>query len=281
MTICLIILLFYISITADNFVISFLSISTLPYGNYYSKRSSTILSQTTNRNDVTVNSKPNKSERFIHPQVYKMFQRAQYLARNGENVVAQRLLIRCLELNPYDSHSWLALARLEAKWGNIERSREIFSQGIVKCPNNIHLLQAWGHMEQKYGNQTLAQIYLSAALTIDPYNAYVCHTLSSLELRNNNVKRAREILTPVFEKKPTSAICTSLAELERQEGNISKAKDILVYGLKKCRLEKSKILLSLAWLEEEAFRYLMQHLVSFYLNNCLIIYFVSCVIFLQ
>ena len=33
------------------------------------------------------------------PQVFKMFQRAQYLMRNGDNVVAQRLLIRCLELN--------------------------------------------------------------------------------------------------------------------------------------------------------------------------------------
>ena len=55
--------------------------------------------------DVIANSKPsNKNERFIHPQVFKMFQRAQYLLRNGENVVAQRLLLRCLELNPYDSH---------------------------------------------------------------------------------------------------------------------------------------------------------------------------------
>ena len=108
-------------------------------------------------------------------------------------------------------------------------------------------------MEQKYGNQTLAEIYLYEALKLDPYNAYVCHTLSNLEMRNNNIKRAREILTPVFEKKPTSAICTSLADLERQEGNIDKAKDVLVYGLKKCRSEKSKMLLALAWLEEEAY----------------------------
>lgn len=46
--------------------------------------------------------KPN--QRFIHPQVYKMFHRAQYLMKTGENAVAQRLLLRCLELNPFDSH---------------------------------------------------------------------------------------------------------------------------------------------------------------------------------
>ena len=41
-----------------------------------------------------------KQTRFIHPQVFKMFQRAQTLMKNGDNVVAQRLLMRCLELNP-------------------------------------------------------------------------------------------------------------------------------------------------------------------------------------
>lgn len=33
-----------------------------------------------------------------------MFHRAQFLVRQGDNVVAQRLLLRCLELNPFDSH---------------------------------------------------------------------------------------------------------------------------------------------------------------------------------
>jgi hypothetical protein len=59
--------------------------------------------------------------------------------RNGDNVVAQRLLIRCLELNPCDSHSWLALAQLEAKLGNIERARDVFSQSVMRCPNNVYV----------------------------------------------------------------------------------------------------------------------------------------------
>lgn len=89
-----------------------------------------------------------RTERFVHPQVFKMFHRAQHLLRNGENTVARRLLVRCLELNPFDSHSWLALARLEVKLGNLEMARKLFIEASIRCPNNVHLLHARGHMEQ-------------------------------------------------------------------------------------------------------------------------------------
>lgn len=37
-------------------------------------------------------------------KVLKMFRRAQFLIRNGDNAVAKKLLQRCLELSPFDSH---------------------------------------------------------------------------------------------------------------------------------------------------------------------------------
>ena len=45
-------------------------------------------------------------------------------------------------------YSWLALARLEAKLGNLDRAREVFRESTVRCPNNVHILHAWGHLEQ-------------------------------------------------------------------------------------------------------------------------------------
>ena len=129
----------------------------------------------------------------------------------------------------------------------------MFQQSVTRCPNNVYILHAWGHLEQKYGNETMARECWSQAVKLDPLNAYVCHALSTLERRLRNFDRAREILEVVVEKRPTSAICVSLAELERQEGNPEKARDILVYGLKKCHKERSKLLLSLAWLEEDMF----------------------------
>ncbi len=99
----------------------------------------------------------------------------------------------------------------------------------------------------------MARKYLSEALKMDPLNPYVCHSLASLELRYQNIDKARNILLPVYSNKPTSAICVLLAELEKQEGNFGRAKEILLYGLKHCIYDKSQILLSLAWLEEGSF----------------------------
>lgn len=195
-------------------------------------------------------SSPN--DRYIHPQVFKMFQRANHLAKNGDNITARRLLARCIELSPMDSHSWLALARLEAKWGNIDRARELFTESVQHFPTNVHILQAWGHMEQKFGNDTFARACLEQALEIEPLNAYVCHTLSSIEIRHENIDRARRILDPVFRRRPTSAIAICYADMERREGNIDKANEILLQALKTCKYDKCDILLSLAWLEEDA-----------------------------
>ena len=193
-------------------------------------------------------------QRFIHPQVYKMFHRARYLIRQGNSSTAQKLLVRCLELNPYDSHSWLALARLEAKVGNIARARDVFAEGVKRCPNNVHILHAWGHLEQKHGNEALAREYWSRANALEPYNPYVCHALSNLERRQRNYERAKEVLMTVVEKKPTAALCVSLSDLERQLGFPEKSRSILLHGLQKCEKDRSKLYLALAWLEEDVFK---------------------------
>ena len=53
--------------------------------------------------------------------------------------------------------------------------------------------------------------------------------------------------------KPTSALCVSLSDLERIQGHPEKAKEVLLYGLKHCRAERSKLFMALAWLEEDMF----------------------------
>jgi tetratricopeptide (TPR) repeat protein len=91
-------------------------------------------------------------------------------------------------------------------------------------------------------------------MQLEPYNAYVCHALSNLEKRQRNYERAKEILEEVVHVKPTSALCVSLAELERQLGSPENAKKVLLHGLQNCDTERSKLYLSLAWLEEDAFK---------------------------
>lgn len=90
-------------------------------------------------------------------------------------------------------------------------------------------------------------------MDLDPLNAYVCHALSNLEKRIRNFDRARAVLEVVVKERPTSALCVSLAELERQLGSADRAREVLRHGLNKCDKERSKLLLALAWLEEDAF----------------------------
>lgn len=54
-------------------------------------------------------------------------------------------------------------------------------------------------------------------------------------------------------QKPTAELCISLSQIERQLGNVDAAKTILTDALRKCKRDTAKILLALAWIEEDAF----------------------------
>jgi len=90
-------------------------------------------------------------------------------------------------------------------------------------------------------------------MALDPTNDYVCHALSSLEIRHRNYDTARQVLEKVVWKKPTATLCVTLSELERQVGKPERAKEVLLHGLRVCKRDRSKLLLSLAWLEEDFF----------------------------
>lgn len=149
--------------------------------------------------------------------------------------------------------SWLALARLEARTGHLGDAAQTFQTAVTRCPNNIHLLHAWGHFEQKHGTLEKARDCWSKAMKIDPLNAYVGHALCLLEQRLGNHDQAREILWKLVREKPTSALCVALSDHERRRGELHLAKQVLLDGLERCREEKDKIYLALAWLEETMF----------------------------
>ena len=60
----------------------------------------------------------------------------------------------------YCMFSWLALARLEAKIGNIDNARNLFFKSNEKCPDNIHILHAWGHLEQVLLSKFITKVCL-------------------------------------------------------------------------------------------------------------------------
>jgi len=48
---------------------------------------------------------------------------------------------RSTQADPTDSHSWLALALVEARRGRTPDARAVFEQGTQACPASVHLWQ--------------------------------------------------------------------------------------------------------------------------------------------
>ena len=81
----------------------------------------------------------------------------------------------------------------------------------------------------------------------------MCHTLSNLEKKLNNIGQAKNILESVINFKPTSELCIALNDIYTELGQYDKAKNVLNLALNICKNDHVKILLSLAILEEAHF----------------------------
>jgi len=164
-------------------------------------------------------------------KVRKMMRKAKGMERLGKWHQACNVYIEILELDPYDSHSHLAYARLQSRrerganmqhnrlkgenramekalldhsWDSLKKhlqstcnernaARQAFLEGTTKCPLSVHLWQAWALHEQSIGNLNIARMLFKEALEIDLYNPYVCHGFGLLEKRCGNIKLANEL----------------------------------------------------------------------------------------
>ena len=159
-------------------------------------------------------------------KVRYLYTKARSLEKRGMWREASDILTYILEIKPNDSHSYLALAKLQSRRerGGQQRSknnvgidsgttnrlqdvdipstssddndkqtshkyqnaRQIFQVGTTNCPQSIHLWHAWGMHEVSCGNIHKAKELFNVALTIDPYNGYVNHAYGMLEIQHCN-----------------------------------------------------------------------------------------------
>jgi tetratricopeptide (TPR) repeat protein len=195
---------------------------------------------------------PPKSRTNI--DVLPLYKQAQTCIKTGALIEASKLLEKCIELEPRDSHSWLSLARLKSSLGHVDEARLLFEKSLTHCEENVYILHAWGHMEQKQGNCNAAKLLWNRILRVDPLNAYVCHALSQLENKIGNYKQSLLILERVIKSRPTTELYSSLAETYIAINEYDKAKSTLMQALASPKVDRSKILLSLASMEEVVFK---------------------------
>ena len=89
---------------------------------------------------------PSKKQRIL-----ALFRRAQQAISNDDLPEARQLLHGCLEIDRADAHSWLALARLEARAGDAGLARTLFVRGRRACPGNVRLTHAQAVLEGRLG----------------------------------------------------------------------------------------------------------------------------------
>uniref|UniRef100_A0A6S8QV48 Uncharacterized protein n=1 Tax=Chaetoceros debilis TaxID=122233 RepID=A0A6S8QV48_9STRA len=239
-------------------------------------------------------------------RVRRMFRRAKEMERAGQWRQASEHLEKILELDPRDSYSHLALARLQSRRERsmsgqhrtslddekerimsinsssnnstiddtkiditpltisrtkpFSKARQAFYDGIVNCPNNIHLFQAWALHEQSLGNISFSRSLFQKALRIDKSNPYVCHGYGSLEHECGNFDMALELwqipLSSRQKGRTTAALVCSIGKLLVAKGEPFEARDLYMTHVLRIESEreKSEVYLASAWLEENHFK---------------------------
>jgi tetratricopeptide (TPR) repeat protein len=135
-----------------------------------------------------------------------LYNEAKVHIQQHRNSDAKKILRRIVhQLDPYDAHSYLALAKLLSReettttmqqtqqtYNNATpttsttttttTARHLFRRGTHNCPTSIHLWHGWAMHERYIGNITGAIALLDKAFSIDPTNGYVCHAYGLLEM---------------------------------------------------------------------------------------------------
>jgi len=160
-------------------------------------------------------------------ELINTFRKAKSLERVGNFVEAANLLKVCVETDPKDSYSYLALGRITQRLEGIGAARKVFERGIEKCvidgKPNIHLLQAWATIEMRANETEVATKLFEDALRVDTSNPYVCHSYGLMKYNRGEIEKAKELwLLPLQRGRQSAALICSLGELETSRGNFGK-----------------------------------------------------------
>lgn len=121
----------------------------------------------------------------------ELLQAALDASRDGRRSHAERLFLKAIACNPYDSRSYFLFA-LQIQRRDKTLARHVFSQGYQVNPKDAALLQAWGLFELKQGFQKRAQTLVVRSVQLQPKNAPVLKW-RRLNLHDANVKHLQNI----------------------------------------------------------------------------------------
>jgi len=217
------------------------------------------------KNQTATAARPPKSHNRQRFEIRQLFRQAKTLERKGQWRQAVALLEEILQRDAQDSHSYLALAKLQARRRQVQQAHDTFRRGTTACPNSIHLWQAWAiHSEATTTSSTNnpqeavdeTRPLFERALALDPYNPYVCHAYGLYEKqRHGNVAAAQKLWETALQKHSTAALVCSLGQVLLSQNQLTAARDLYAQHLYELpsKREKVEVFLAYAWLEERYF----------------------------
>jgi len=160
-------------------------------------------------------------------KVVKNYTEALELFRQGKTKAACGLLEQCIKMDPTDSHSWLALARFQSRLEPATTlAIQTFENAIINCPDNVHLLQAFGVEQGRRGHFDRARALFASAKDLQPENSYVYQAWGLLEQRAGNRHRARMLFFKSVKINKQPEVCQAWAELESRDGEFDRAREL-------------------------------------------------------
>ena len=93
---------------------------------------------------------------------------------------------RGLQANPTEASLWVAFAMTAAEAGDLDKARQVSSDGAESCPNAGGVWMEWGLLEAQTGNRTQARTLFATALSLSPPHSPAAAAWAQLEKAAEN-----------------------------------------------------------------------------------------------
>ncbi|KAJ1422799.1 hypothetical protein B484DRAFT_111004 [Ochromonadaceae sp. CCMP2298] len=126
------------------------------------------------------------------------------LEKMGDVEEAQQLLVRSVKANPRHAASWVALAGINRRKGDLGTARYCLSSAVAGDPHSYVALQAWGSLEaesSEAGSVDKARDLFARALRISTTSVHTLHAWAQLEKRQGRYEASMELLQQALKVK--------------------------------------------------------------------------------
>jgi pre-mRNA-processing factor 6 len=158
---------------------------------------------------------------------------AESALKRGSIETARTIYSEAIKEFPSKKSVWVKAAALERQHGTLEAIEVLLSQAVEHCPQAELLWLMWAKDRWLAGDVPGARSILQRAFAANPNSEQIWLAASKLELENNELARARLLLSKARERAPSGRIWMKSALLEREAGDIQRALALLDEGIQK------------------------------------------------